>query len=93
VPMGAFGFALLHGAGNGMITISKGMLPLALFGPAGYGERTGILSVAARGMQALAPFAFGLVIETWGAQGALTVSASLSLIALGALFALRRGAG
>jgi MFS family permease len=92
VPMGAFGFALLHGAGNGMITIAKGTLPLALFGPAGYGERTGLLSVVARGMQALAPFAFGLVLDRWGASGALTVSASLSLIALGALFALRSGA-
>jgi hypothetical protein len=28
-------FALLHGAGNGMITIDKGTLPLALFGPQG----------------------------------------------------------
>jgi MFS family permease len=92
VPMGAFGFAVLHGAGNGMITISKGTLPLALFGPAGYGERTGLLSVVARGMQALAPFAFGVVLDSWGAKGALTVSASLSLIALGALFALRSGA-
>ncbi len=92
MPMGAFGFAVLHGAGNGMITIAKGTLPLALFGPAGYGERTGILSVVARGMQALAPLAFGLVLDTWGARGALTVSATLSLVALAALFALRSGA-
>lgn len=89
LPMGAFGFAVLHGAGNGMITIAKGTLPLALFGPEGYGERMGLLSLAARGMQALAPFAFGLALETWGARGALTVSATLSLIALGTLFALR----
>ena len=93
LPMGAFSFAMLHGAGNGMITIAKGTLPLALFGPAGYGERIGLLSVVARGMQALAPFVFGLVLDRWGARGALTVSASLSLIALGALFALRRGPG
>ena len=91
VPMGAFGFALLHGAGNGMITIAKGTLPLAMFGAAAYGERTGLLSVAARGMQALAPYTFGLVLERWGARGALTLSATLSLIALGTLFALRRG--
>ena len=37
-------FVLLHGAGNGMLTIARGTLPLALFGPAGYGLRTGILS-------------------------------------------------
>ena len=29
----AAAFALLHGAGNGMLTIAKGTLPLALFGP------------------------------------------------------------
>ena len=92
VPMGAFGFAVLHGAGNGMITIAKGTLPLAMFGAAAYGERTGLLSVAARGMQALAPYTFGVVLERWGARGALTLSATLSLIALGTLFALRRGA-
>lgn len=92
LPAGAFGFAVLHGAGNGMITISKGTLPLALFGPVGYGERTGVLSVAARGMQAVAPFTFGLVLETFGAGAALELSATLSLIALAALLGLRSSA-
>jgi len=89
LPAGAFGFAVLHGAGNGMITIAKGTLPLALFGPAGYGMRTGLLSVAARGMQALAPFAFGLVLEFRGAGAAFALSATLSLVALAALLGLR----
>lgn len=89
LPFGAFGFAVLHGAGNGMITIAKGTLPLALFGPAGYGQRTGLLSVAARGMQALAPFAFGVVLERLSAGAALTLSATLSIVALAALLALR----
>ena len=89
LPFGAFGFAVLHGAGNGMITIAKGTLPLALFGPAGYGRRTGLLSVAGRGMQAIAPFAFGVVLELWGAGAALALSATLSLVALGALLGLR----
>ena len=89
LPLGAFAFSVLHGAGNGMITIAKGTLPLALFGPAGYGMRTGFLSVAARGMQALAPFAFGLVLEGQGAGAALALSAGVSLIALFALLGLR----
>jgi MFS family permease len=41
-------FAILHGAGNGVLTIAKGTLPLALFGPQGYGERQGLLMVPAR---------------------------------------------
>jgi hypothetical protein len=71
-----------------MITIAKGTLPLAMFGPAGYGRRTGVLSVAARGMQALAPFAFGIVLERGGAGAALALSGTLALVALGALLGL-----
>lgn len=69
-------FAILHGAGNGVLTIAKGTLPLALFGPQGYGERQGLLMVPARLAQALAPWLFGLCMEQLGA-GALWVSAAL----------------
>ena len=90
LPLAASGFSLLHGAGNGMITIAKGTLPLAIFGSAGYGYRQGLLNVLARAMQALAPFAFGLVLYGYGVRAAIGLSAGLSLMALGALLALRR---
>ena len=89
VPFGVFSFALLHGAGNGMITIAKGTLPLAVFGNTGYGHRLGVLNILARGMQALAPFVFGLVLERFGVHDALAVSITVSLAALAALAALR----
>jgi MFS family permease len=82
-------FAILHGAGNGMITIAKGTLPLSIFGAAGYGERQGLLSVLGRAMQAIAPFAFGVVVERYGPRWGLGVSVALSLVALAALVALR----
>jgi hypothetical protein len=41
-------FAVLHGAGNGLLTIAKGTVPLAIFGPVGYGLRNGILGAPAR---------------------------------------------
>jgi len=88
-PLAASGFAVLHGAGNGMITIAKGTLPLAIFGAAGYGLLQGLLGVLARGMQALAPYAFGLVLEGFGVRAAIGLSAGLSLAALAALFGLR----
>ena len=91
-PALAAAFALLHGAGNGMITIAKGTLPLAMFGSAGYGERQGLLAVAARLMQAAAPYAFGLVLDIFGGRAALALSGGLSLVALGTLLMLRPAA-
>lgn len=82
-------FSVLHGAGNGMITIAKGTLPLAIFGAAGYGHRQGLLSILGRGMQALAPYAFGVVLERHGPRAGIGLSIALSLIALAALMGLR----
>ncbi|HSB23830.1 MAG TPA: MFS transporter, partial [Burkholderiaceae bacterium] len=76
-------FGVLHGAGNGVLTIAKGTLPLVLFGPHGYGQRQGLISAPARLAQALAPWLFGLALERWGAFS-LAISAALSLAALGA---------
>jgi hypothetical protein len=84
----AFAFALLHGAGNGMMTITKGTLPLALFGPAGYGTRQGWLMMPMRALSALAPVLFGVAVERLGA-GALWISAATGLTGLAALLALR----
>ena len=76
------------GAGNGMITISKGTLPLALFGPQGYGVRSGLLSTQARMLQAASPLLFGLLLDRVGI-GAVGLSAGLCLAAFGSLFLLR----
>ena len=84
-------FALLHGTGNGLLTIAKGTLPLVLFGPQGYGERQGRLMAPARWVQALAPWLFGLCVAHWGA-GALWLTAALGSVALGALGRLSRSA-
>jgi MFS family permease len=92
-PIAACAFAVVHGAGNGMVTIAKGTLPLAVFGPAGYGYRVGLMQLLARAMQALAPFAFAVVLGGFGARAALALSAGLSLVALGALLGLRASRG
>ena len=91
-PLIASLFAVLHGLGNGMITIAKGTLPLSIFGAVGYGHRQGLLGILGRGMQAAAPFAFGVVIERYGPRTAIGLSVTLSLIALGTLIALRSAA-
>lgn len=77
----AIGFVLLLGAGNGLLTIAKGTLPLAVFGPAGYGARQGLISAPGRILQAGAPLGFGLLLGWWGA-GAVWALVALSLTAL-----------
>jgi predicted MFS family arabinose efflux permease len=85
----AAAFALLHGAGNGILTIARGTLPLAIFGPENYAYRLGLIGAPSRICQALAPLAFGLLIEPMG-RLVVVVSAGLSLMALLCLMALRR---
>lgn len=86
-PMAAV-FVLIHGGGNGLLTITRGTLPLALFGPVGYGRRQGLITAPARAAQALAPYAFGLLVDAQGAH-ALWLTAGLGLAAVAALFLLR----
>jgi MFS family permease len=81
-------FAVLHGAGNGLLSIARGTLPLAVFGPIGYGLRAGLLSAPARATQALGPYLFGLLLDRMG-TASIIISAVLSLLAFFALFALK----
>jgi predicted MFS family arabinose efflux permease len=82
-------FAVFHGTGNGILTIARGTLPLAIFGPENFGYRLGIIGAPARMAQAAAPLAFGLLIDAMG-ERILIVSSALSLAALLALCLLRQ---
>jgi predicted MFS family arabinose efflux permease len=81
-------FTVLHGAGSGILTIARGTVPLAMFGPENYGYRLGLLGAPSRVAMAAAPLLFGMLIERYGA-GALVVSSALSLAALVGLCTLR----
>jgi len=82
-------FAIFFGLGNGILTIARGTLPLAIFGPQNYGYRLGIIGAPARMAQAAAPLAFGLLIDRMGSW-VLIVTSALSLSALVALSLLRQ---
>jgi MFS family permease len=86
-PSAAAAFAIFYGAGNGLLTIARGTVPLAVFGPDAYGERNGLIGAPARAAQAFAPLLFGLLIDIMG-TAAIAVSAGLCLAALAALFCL-----
>lgn len=56
-------FVILYGCGNGLFTIARGSLPLAVFGASGYGARLGLISIPSRFLQAGAPFGFAFLME------------------------------
>ncbi|WP_245454553.1 MFS transporter [Bradyrhizobium sp. RP6] len=87
-PWLAPAFTVLYGAGNGIITIARGTLPLALFGPVGFGRRVGVISLPSRATGAFAPLALGLMVEHFGSS-ALWISALASVSAFFALLLLR----
>lgn len=86
--LGLAGVALiLFGAGNGLFSIARGALPLALFGPERYAPIMGRLARPALLSQAAAPLLGALSIRWFGAQTTLAVLALLAtlnlLLALG----------
>jgi MFS family permease len=80
-------FTVLHGSGSGILTIARGTVPLAMFGPENYGYRLGLLGAPSRIAMAAAPLLFGMLIERFGA-GVLVFSSGLSVAALFGLCAL-----
>lgn len=57
----------VYGAGNGLMSVAKGTVPLALFGPGRYAVLMGRLALPALLAQALAPTVGAVLIETGGA--------------------------
>lgn len=86
----AMPFVILHGLGNGILIISRGTLPLALYGAKGYGQRQGWLMMPSKFAQAAAPFAFGLALTEWGSNSLwLTWGLSISVFAALCLIPIR----
>ncbi len=85
-------FTLAHGAGNGVMTIATGTLPLHFFGAGGYGLRQGLIMMPARFLQALAPFVFDLLLSRLG-TAALGVTAAFGIASFATLALLRISSG
>ncbi len=85
----AVAFAFLYGAGNGLLTITRGTLPLVLFDPATYGSLVGRLLAPGFFVAAAAPLLFALIIERWGAGAALGLCVLLAVAMLGAAALLK----
>ena len=81
-------FALIYGASNGLVTIVRGVVPLALFGPEGYGRRLGLISGPALALKAVAPMLIGAVLTGQGVGAVLWISLGCGIIALASIATL-----
>jgi len=59
-------FTLLMGASQGVITIVRGAVPLALFGAQGYGTILGRIATPVLVVNAASPAVFGWIVDRWG---------------------------
>jgi len=75
-------FAVLYGASNGLVTIAKGAVPLALFGPRGYGEVLGAITAPSLFLNAAAPLLFALLLAAAPAQAAMLAAGAAGLASL-----------
>jgi MFS family permease len=71
--------ALGQGAGNGMITVAKGILPLSLYGPANYAYRSALLTQPAQVVQVAGPMVYGLALGV-SPYAAIALSSALCLV-------------
>ena len=85
-------FAIMFGAANGLITITRGAVPLALFGAVGYGRLLGRIAKPFQIMQALAPVVLAFVVEHFSDRAGLALAAGFTVLALGCMAAIRRPA-
>jgi MFS family permease len=85
----AIAFALLYGASNGIMTITRGTLPLVMFDHRTYGTLVGRLLVPSFLLSAVSPLAYALVIEHLGDAGALVLSILIALTTLAAALVLK----
>jgi MFS family permease len=78
-------FAVAYGMSNGILTISRGTLPMFLFGPLGYATRLGRLALPQLLAQAVAPTMVAPLVLTLPAGA---IFAGIGIAAWGALLCL-----
>ena len=86
----AAAFAIGYGVSQGLLTIVRGTVPLALFGPSGFAIVLGRLAAPVLVAQSVAPVAFGFALERFGTRPVLIAAACLGAVSLSAIGYLAR---
>ncbi len=83
-------FALCYGMSNGIYTISRGTLPMHVFGSAGYATLLGKLALPSLIAQAAAPTLLAPLIDAWPASWIFAGLGAVALAAFCCLLPLKR---
>jgi MFS family permease len=74
-------FAILFGLANGLMTIARGTVPLAVFGPSDYGLLLGRIARPALFISAIAPLVLAFVAERFSDHVAISLIAGFTVAA------------
>lgn len=78
-------FTLLMGASQGVLTIVRGAVPLALFGAKGYGAVLGFIAMPVLFVSAASPTIFAWIVDRWGwdvGHVAILIAAVASMVCM-----------
>jgi hypothetical protein len=81
---------ILMGLGNGLVTICRGTVPLAIYGSNGYGRLIGRIARPGLMLQSAAPPTVAFVAEHTSDMAALKLVAVVAACALACFLAVRR---
>ncbi len=76
----AFAFAIMFGVANGLVTIARGAVPLALFGAVGYGRIIGRIAGPALIVTSVAPVVVAYVAERASDAAGLAIAATFAAL-------------
>jgi len=87
-------FVFFYGVATGLLTITRGTLPLVLFDPRRYGALVGILLVPSFLVSAASPVIFALILDMFGPYATLGFSLTVgAMMVLASLALPSRGPG
>ncbi|MBG0776215.1 MAG: MFS transporter [Desulfovibrionaceae bacterium] len=85
----AAAFVLCYGVGNGILSITRGSLPLIFFDVATYGTVVGRLLAPSFLVSAVSPLVFAAVMDRFGAPGTLRLALAIALAVCAASLGLK----
>jgi hypothetical protein len=86
----AIAFVVLMGIANGVLTIARGVLPLAMFGHVGYPKVAGIFGFVSLASQSLGPLLIAIIIERGSDFAALATLCAVVTVSSVCFLSLRR---